>query len=311
MKKLVQWGIGILGVAAAVGIGYVGMGMISDAHSTDKVATSAKQQSSSEQQTDKPKQQKTIFQQIAGRDFWFTSGAGGWRTVMTINEDGTFSGKFTDSDMGYLNVSRVYVTAKLWKVQANVKIKAGYSGSPKSGYQVESVSTTPNVVSVAGSEEALAALKEQNNTITIPDYVADISDRDSDFEEKINISDYLPDGLKLTSDSSEDMFIRVNVLPIGSSVCEVPTKNIVVNHAPDGMQVSFDTANIEVRVQKTDSSLDDLTEDQIKASIDLSDVGEGSHEVPVSIEIPDGYELVDDVTTGVEVSVISTAEENN
>lgn len=230
------------------------------------------------------------------------------KDVKIIDKNGE---EFTDSDMGYLNVSRVYVTAKLWKVQVNVKIKAGYSGSPKSGYQVESVSTTPNVISVAGSEEALAALKDQNNTITIPDYVADISDRDSDLEEKINISDYLPDGLKLTSDSSEDVFVRVNVLPMGSSVCEVPTKNIVVNHAPDGMQVSFDTANIEVRVQKTDSSLDDLTEDQIKASIDLSDVGEGSHEVPVSIEIPDGYELVDDVTTGVEVSVISTAEENN
>ena len=230
------------------------------------------------------------------------------KDVKIIDKNGE---EFTDSDMGYLNVSRVYVTAKLWKVQVNVKIKAGYSGSPKSGYQVESVSTTPNVISVAGSEEAFATLKDQNNTITIPDYVADISDRDSDLEEKINISDYLPDGLKLTSDSSEDVFVRVNVLPMGSSVCEVPTKNIVVNHAPDGMQVSFDTANIEVRVQKTDSSLDDLTEDQIKASIDLSDVGEGSHEVPVSIEIPDGYELVDDVTTGVEVSVISTAEENN
>lgn len=100
MKKIMQWGIGILGVATAVGIGYIGMGLISDAHSTDKVTTNAKQQASSEQQTNKPKQQKTIFQQIAGRDFWFTSGAGGWRTVMTINEDGTFSGKFTDSDMG-------------------------------------------------------------------------------------------------------------------------------------------------------------------------------------------------------------------
>ena len=79
---------------------------------------------------------------------------------------------------------------------------------------MESVSTTPNVISVAGSEEALATLKDQNNTITIPDYVADISDRDSDLEEKINISDYLPDGLKLTSDSSEDVFVRVNVLPM-------------------------------------------------------------------------------------------------
>ena len=218
---------------------------------------------------------------------------------------------FTDTDMGYLNVSKVYVTAKLWKVQSNVRISAEYSGTPAAGYQVESIMTTPNVISIAGSEDALASLKEQNNTIWLPGSVADISDRNSDFEEKINISDYLPDGLKLTSDSSEDVFVRVNVLPMGSSVCEVPTKNIVVNHAPDGMQVSFDTANIEVRVQKTESSLDDLTEDQIKASIDLSDVKEGSHEVPVSIEIPDGYELVDDVTTGVEVSVISTAEENN
>lgn len=229
------------------------------------------------------------------------------KDVKIIDKNGE---EFTDSDMSYLNVSRVYVLQNSGRYRQMSKSKQVQRLS-ETGYQVESVSTTPNVVSVAGSEEGLATLKEQNNTITIPDYVADISDRDSDFEEKINISDYLPDGLKLTSDSSEDMFVRVNVLPIGSSVCEVPTKNIVVNHAPDGMQVSFDTANIEVRVQKTESSLDDLTEDQIKASIDLSDVKEGSHEVPVSIEIPDGYELVDDVTTGVEVSVISTAEGNS
>ena len=100
MKKLVQWGIGAIGVAVAVGVGYVGMGMISDDHSTNKVTVNAKQRSASENEAEKPKQQKTIFQQIAGRDFWFTSGAGGWRTVMTINEDGTFSGKFSDSDMG-------------------------------------------------------------------------------------------------------------------------------------------------------------------------------------------------------------------
>ena len=35
------------------------------------------------------------------------------------------------------------------------------------------------------------------------------------------------------------------------------------------------------------------------------------HEVPVSIEIPKGYELVDEVTTGVEISKISTADESN
>lgn len=228
--------------------------------------------------------------------------------VKIIDKNGE---EFTDSDMGYLNVSKVYVNARLWKVQTNVKISAKYSGTPSDGYQVESVSTTPNVISVAGSEDALNSLKEQNNTIWLPESVADISGRNSDFEVKINISDYLPDGLKLTADSSEDVFVRVNILPEGSTVCEVPTKNIVVNNSPDGMQVAFDTAKIEVRVKKTEDSLEDLTENDIKASIDLNGMEEGSYEVPVSIEIPTGYELVDNVTTGVEVSKISTAEDNS
>ena len=33
-------------------------------------------------------------------EFTFSSGAGGWRTIMTINEDGSFHGDFGDSDMG-------------------------------------------------------------------------------------------------------------------------------------------------------------------------------------------------------------------
>ena len=41
----------------------------------------------------------------------------------------------------------------------------------------------------------------------------------------------------------------------------------------------------------------------------LKGMSEGSYEVPVSIEIPKGYELVDEVTTGVEISKISTADE--
>lgn len=230
------------------------------------------------------------------------------KDVKIIDKNGE---EFTDSDMSYLNVSKVYVTARLWKVQTNVKIKAAYTGTPADGYQVESISTTPNVISVAGSEDALYTLKDQNNTIWIPGSAADISGRKSDFEEKVNIAEYLPDGIKLTSDSGEDVFVRINILPEGSTVCEVPTKNIFVENAPDGMQVAFDTAKIEVRVKKTDDSLNDLSETQIIASIDLSDAEEGSIDVPVKIKVPKGYEVVDDVTTTVEVSEISTAEDND
>ena len=42
------------------------------------------------------------------------------------------------------------------------------------------------------------------------------------------------------------LFVRANILPEGSNVCEVPTKNIIVNDSPEGMQVSFDTAKHHV-----------------------------------------------------------------
>ncbi len=228
--------------------------------------------------------------------------------VTVIDKNGE---EFSSQDLNYLNVSKVYVSARLWKVRTDVKISAECSGSPAEGYQVESVTTTPNVISVAGSDEALSALAEQNNTIWIPADAIDISGKDKDHEEKINISEYLPDGLKLTSDSSEDVFVHVNILPQGSTVCEIPTKNIKVENMPKGMQAAFDAAQIEVRVKKTKEDMDDLKEKDIKASIDLKDKEEGSYELPVKIQIPEGYELVDDVTTGVEVSEISTAEENS
>ena len=228
--------------------------------------------------------------------------------VKIIDKNGE---EFTDTDMAYLNISKVSVTARLWKVRPEVRIKAEYEGTPADGYEVESISTTPNVISVAGSDEALSALEEQNNTITIPSSATDVSGKDSDYEVKINISDYLSQGLKLTSDSSEDVFVRVNILPQGSSVCEVPTKNIKVENAPEGMQVAFDTAKIEIRIKKTEEDLSDLKESDIKASIDLKDKTEGSFEVPVKIEIPEGYELVDEVTTGVEISPISTPAASN
>lgn len=40
------------------------------------------------------------FSDVAGLEFYFSSGAGAWRTVLHIHEDGTFDGIHSDSDMG-------------------------------------------------------------------------------------------------------------------------------------------------------------------------------------------------------------------
>ena len=212
----------------------------------------------------------------------------------------------TDSEMNSLRIennAKVTVTAKLWKIHQGVQISAGYVGTPAEGYQVGAVRTVPDTISVAGSAEGLESLADNNNVITIPEDSIDISGESEDVEKKISLTDLLPDNVKLTSDSSEDVWVTVSILPVGSREFELPTKNIEVKNKPKDLQVTFETAQIEVRIKSDNKDLDDLNNDKdIKASIDLDGKKEGSYEVPVKIVLPDGYETVEDVTTEVVIS---------
>lgn len=212
----------------------------------------------------------------------------------------------SDSEMNSLRIennAQVIVTAKLWKIRQGVKISAGYVGTPAEGYQAGMIKTVPDTISVAGSTEGLETLAANDNVITIPSESIDISGESSDVEKKISLKDLLPDNVKLTSDSSEDVWVTVSILPEGSREFSFPTKEIEVKNKPDDLQVTFETAQIAIRIKSDSKDLDDLdvTKD-IKASIDLEDKEEGNYEVPVTVSLPDGYEIVENVSAEVVIS---------
>lgn len=212
----------------------------------------------------------------------------------------------SDSEMNSLRIennAQVIVTAKLWKIRQGVKISAGYVGTPAEGYQAGMIKTVPDTISVAGSTEGLETLAANDNVITIPSESIDISGESSDVEKKISLKDLLPDNVKLTSDSSEDVWVTVSILPEGSREFSFPTKEIEVKNKPDDLQVTFETAQIAIRIKSDSKDLYDLdvTKD-IKASIDLEDKEEGNYEVPVTVSLPDGYEIVENVSTEVVIS---------
>lgn len=217
----------------------------------------------------------------------------------------------SDSFMNNLRIDndgKVTVTTRLWEVRSNIKINADYVGEPAEGYVVESITTVPGTLSVAGTKEALENLKEDGNTIWLDGGSVDISGAKNDVEEKVSVSQFLPDELKLTSGSSEEVWVSINILPEGGAIFDIPTSNVKVRDKSDNLQVSFDIDKIEVRVKALDGRIEDLKDADIQASIDLADKKEGSYEIPVSIELPEGYELIDDVTTEVKISRVSTVE---
>lgn len=221
----------------------------------------------------------------------------------------------SESEMNSLRIennAKVVVTAKLWKIRTGVKIAAGYVGTPAGGYQVGSVKTVPDTISVAGNTEGLESLSENDNMITIPADRIDISGESKDVERKISLKNLLPDNVKLTSDSSEDVWVSVSILPIGSREFDVSTKNIEVKNKPDDLQVTFETAQIEVRIKSDTKDMDELdAQKDIKASINLKGKAEGDYEVPVKIVLPDGYETVEDVTTEVVISSGTAADDDS
>ena len=197
------------------------------------------------------------------------------------------------------------------ELRSDIRISAGYTGEPAEGYVVDSVTTVPETFSVAGSEEALNNLKLQGNTIYLDSENVDISGKSNDVEKKVNLSELLPDGLKLTSGSSADLWITVNILPEGSKIYSFPTEDIKVKGLPDNLQLAFEVADIELKVQAEDGDLSKFDLKSVGAVLSMDDWEEGSYEVPIKISLPDGYKLLEDVTAEIKISKVSNVDSGN
>ena len=243
--------------------------------------------------------------------------------VTDLAEDKDLSGKLSVIDknqealseyqMNYLTLQNieaegtVSVHVTLWKIRTDVSIKASAAGTPAKGYQIAEVDTTPGTITVAGTQEALASLQEAGNVIEIPESEVDADGKKDDFETKIDISGFLPDGIRLATDVSSSVMIKTTILPYGSKAIEVPSTNITQTGLGEDLRAVFDSDRIQVRVQGTDSALEALTASDITGTVDLSQLTAGtSQSVPVQITLPSGLELVSDVKANITISNTET-----
>ena len=228
-------------------------------------------------------------------------------SIIDKNQD-SFAGR-----MSYITIdnTKVIVTTKFWKIRTGIKIGVDYEGVPADGYQVESVTTVPDTVSVAGTDEALETLKQNENTLWLGGTDIDISGESVDIEKKVSLKDALPEDIRLTSGTSEDVWVKVSILPLGSHSYGLLSNQIEVKDLADDLKDPYGTDKIEIRVKATDGSLDDFDLDKVKASVSLADMGVGSYQIPVTVKLPSRLELLQDQVADVTISEISNADANN
>ena len=218
--------------------------------------------------------------------------------------------ELSEKQMSYLKFdiqsTTIDVNVELWKVKQDVPVEVKYSGTVKAGYYVFQVSSTPNTISIAGTQEALKQFEEDGDKLVIPASLVNISGKSSDYEVKVNLEDLLPEDIELATDISETALVTVKILPLNSKEYKIPVNSITVNNKPSDTDLVFDREKITVRILGTEEALENLKEAQIALSIDLKSYGVGEYEVPVQITLPDGYTSLD--TVKVKLKLVKAAE---
>ena len=219
--------------------------------------------------------------------------------------------QITDTQMSYLSMNvteeEMTVHVTVYAVRSGVSLKVETSGEPASGYTVGNIAVTPSTLSVVGSRAVLDMLEQNGNiiTITADSGLVDVTDKVSDVSVKIDIRQILPEGLSLASQISTTAVVSVQILPANSRSVTVETSNIDLSGLTDGHSCVFESSSLEIKIQGSPEILDGLSASDLRASVDLSGLMVGRQKVPVSVDLPDGCSLVEDVFVGVIISRLS------
>lgn len=209
--------------------------------------------------------------------------------------------EFKDSNGVVITDRVVQIMVKIWKVQTDIPVEVNITGSPQFGYSVVGIETIPVTISLAGTE---SALEELGGKLTVVDEIS-VSGASDNISQEIDLTNTLAEmeGLKLITDAEPVITVEVQIEKNGDTTLSIPLGSVTLLNRPENMDLIFTPAEkISIAVHALEEGMEELTAEDVKASIDLSACEqEGNHELPVIIELPEGYEL------GAEVTVVVNA----
>ncbi|MGF0031888.1 CdaR family protein [Bariatricus sp. SGI.154] len=164
------------------------------------------------------------------------------------------------------------------------------------GYKISMFSVEPRDVSVTGDKSDLSKLRQ----IDVPAEALNVSNLTQRTEKVIDISSYLPDGVSLVDQNASSVVVTIYVEQPGAKHYEVSTSSITVNNLAANLELSYGSmVDLELQIKGPEETLNVFSIAK-KVSIDLKNyTSPGTYTVPVSVELPDGCSLVEDVSVEV------------
>lgn len=161
------------------------------------------------------------------------------------------------------------------------------------GYEVAGITYEPQKINVSGEKEALESVSE----ISVPASALRMSGLKEKQEKMVDISKYLPEGIKLVEENAGSIMVTIAVEKDGTKAFDLTMGSIEVNNLAKGLAMQYEKAEaLEILVRGPRAELEELDIDAI-VSIDLKSYTEpGTYVVPVLVELPERCSLEKEVS---------------
>lgn len=161
------------------------------------------------------------------------------------------------------------------------------------GYEVAGITYEPQKINVSGEKEVLESVSE----ISVPASALRMSGLKEKQEKMVDISKYLPEGIKLVEENAGSIMVTIAVEKDGTKAFDLTMGSIEVNNLAEGLAMQYEKAEaLEILVRGPRAELEELDIDAI-VSIDLkSYTAPGTYVVPVLVELPERCSLEKEVS---------------
>lgn len=224
--------------------------------------------------------------------------------IDNATEDIVKSYKIKAVDENGKEITGVDVSPEYVQVTSDIKkgkmvpVNVVTTGTSPSGVTVASIESNPKSIEISGDSEVIDQISSINTENINLSAITDSTNKE--------VQLVLPEGVNIVGDNK-----GVSVKIVVKRVAEKKlTLSVANTNLGEGLSISSGPGAVEVIISGDSSKLDGISEDTLKANVDLSGLTEGSHSVNVNITgLPDGIELKKCNPQEVTVELKSTKEE--
>lgn len=211
-------------------------------------------------------------------------------------------------DMTRLTLSdtTVNVEAQILNVK-EVAITAIPSGSAAEGYMITAIRLNPETIYLKGSKTMLNSI----SSIQIPNEILTVDGADKDVTITVDVSEYIPEGVELVVPEQATVQITVTVDKIKTKSYSINTENIVVTGVPTHSTLEYDLSSVAVNITGLEEDINALTNDMLAGRIDVTDLGIGTHQVEVLLDLDEAKYTHDTVMVTITIAEESAEAEED